>query len=746
MPGQSQSSDEGNLVTVRGEVASVVFHNDENGYSVLRLVLDGASGATTETVVGNLPAVTAGERLQAAGEWIDDPSYGRQFRARRLHAEAPVTEEGIERFLASGLIEGIGKEYARRIVERFGTEVFDIIDHASQRLEEIDGIGAKRRRRIKASWKQQSAVRDIMVFLHGHGISAARASRIYKTYGEDAIGIVQANPYRLAEDITGIGFRTADEIASRMGQATDAPARLRAGVEHVLKQAAANDGHCALPRSELEQRAAEALRVETALVEPTVAGLVSAGDLIEEHLEGEPMLFLPELQAAEVAVAERVHFHTGRPAAYPEIKADEAIDWFQERAELELGAEQRDAVRASLEKKFLVITGGPGVGKTTILNAVLKILVRQRVKPVLCAPTGRAAKRLSESTGTEAQTIHRLLEFLPEGGFARSKEKRLEGDLFIVDEASMIDIVLMRSLLEAIPDHGHVILVGDVDQLPSVGPGRVLGDLIESGVVPVARLTEIFRQAASSRIITAAHAVNRGELPDIGKAKADSDFFFLESGEADSTLATLVDVVSRRLPSHYGYDPSWDIQVLSPMNRNQLGTANLNERLQAALNPPEGWKFEIERFGVTFRAGDKVIQTRNNYDKEVFNGDIGVIREITTDPARVRVQFDGGREVEYEPGELDEVQLAYAITIHKSQGSEFPVVVIPISSQHYIMLRRNLVYTGLTRGKRLVVLVGERKALAMAVRNDDSHQRWSGLGHRLKSVSPEVDAGAEAGE
>ena len=371
------------------------------------------------------------------------------------------------------------------------------------------------------------------------------------------------------------------------------------------------------------------------------------------------------------------------------------------------------------------------MGKTTILNAVLKILVRKRVKPVLCAPTGRAAKRLSESTGTEAQTIHRLLEFLPEGGFARGSEKRLEGDLFIVDEASMIDIDLMRSLLEAIPDHGHVILVGDVDQLPSVGPGRVLGDLIECGVVPVARLTEIYRQAASSRIITAAHAVNRGELPPIGGAKPDSDFFFLECGEAESTLSTLVDVVSRRLPAHYGFDPSWDIQVLSPMNRNLLGTANLNERLQAALNPPEGWKFEIERFGVTFRAGDKVIQTRNNYDKEVFNGDIGVIREITTDPARVRVQFDGAREVAYEPGELDEVQLAYAITIHKSQGSEFPVVVIPMSSQHYIMLRRNLVYTGITRGKKLVVLVGERKALAIAVANDDSQQRWSGLSERL---------------
>ena len=734
MPEDLPVAEESNLETIRGEVVSVVFHNDENGYSVLRLALDEPSRGSVETVVGNLPAVTAGERLQAAGEWFDDPHYGRQFRARRMHAEAPVSKEGIERFLASGLIEGIGKEYARRIVERFGTEVFDVIDHASQRLEEIDGIGAKRRRQIKESWKQQRSVRDIMVFLHGHGISAARASRIFKTYGEDAIGIVQSHPYRLAEDIPGIGFKTADEIAGRTGQAQDAPARLRAGIDHILKQAAANEGHGALPREELVGQAVEMLAVEEGRIAPILDEMIEGGDLIGETSESKERLYLPELHAAEVSVAERVAWLVKRPAGYPEIDAERALSWFEERAGLELGGEQRDAIRESLSRRLLVITGGPGVGKTTILHGILKILVRKRVKPVLCAPTGRAAKRLSESTGTQALTLHRLLEFQPGGGFARGRKRPLDGDLFIVDEVSMIDVVLMRSFLEAIPENGHVLLVGDVDQLPSVGPGRVLADLIDSGVVPVARLEEIFRQAASSRIITAAHSVNRGELPDLSSPKRDDDFFFLESGEAEKTLPTLIDVVSRRLPAHYGFDPAFDIQVLSPMNRNLLGTGNLNERLQAALNPAEGWKFEIERFGVTFRAGDKVIQTRNNYDKEVFNGDIGVIREITTDPARVQVQFDGGREVDYEPGELDEVQLAYAITIHKSQGSEFPVVVIPVSTQHYMMLRRNLLYTGITRGKRLVVLVGDRKALAMAVKKDEGLRRWSGLRERLQGA------------
>lgn len=721
--------------TIRGEVESVVFHNDENGYTVMRMRLaEGDAGI--ETVIGNIPAITPGEQLRAVGEWIDDRQYGRQFRATELRAETPVTRVGVERFLGSGLIEGIGKEYARRMVEKFGVEVLDIIEHSSQRLEEIDGIGAKRRRRIKESWKQQRAVREIMVFLHSHGISAARALRIYKTYGEDSVEILRANPYRLAEDIVGIGFRTADEIAAKMGQAHESVSRLRAGIDYVLKNAAAGEGHCALPRGELIGQGMETLGVGADPLEATVGDLIRDGKLISDEVTGAPLIFLPELHAAECVITERVRHFAEKPAGHPAIHFDQALDWFEKKNSFQLGDEQRRAVVEALSRRLLIITGGPGVGKTTILNAVLSILVRKQVKPVLCAPTGRAAKRLSESTGTHAVTIHRLLEFLPEGGFARGSNRRLEGDLFVVDEASMIDAPLMQRLLEAIPDDGHLLLVGDVDQLPSVGPGRVLGDLIDSGVVPVARLTEIFRQAAASRIITAAHAVNQGRLPDLDTGGAESDFFFLERADPESLKKTLVDVVARRLPARYQFDPARDIQVLTPMNRNSLGTRQLNAALQSALNPPAAWKFEIERFQVIFRAGDKVIQTRNDYDKEVFNGDIGVIYEIDTDPARIVVRFDATREVVYEPGELDELQLAYAITIHKSQGSEFPVVVMPVSSQHYVMLRRNLLYTGITRGKRLVVLIGDRRSLAMAVEKGESQRRWSGLRERLAKIAP----------
>jgi exodeoxyribonuclease V alpha subunit len=715
---------------LRGEVESVVFHNEETGYAVIRLR---PAGKNTDpvTVVGNLPAITPGERVEASGQWIDDRNYGRQFRAASLRTETPVTLDGIERFLGSGLIDGIGKEYARRIVEKFGTDVFDVIDQSSQRLEEIGGIGPKRRRKIRESWKQQQAVRQIMIFLHSQGIGAARAQRIYKTYGADAIDTIRANPYRLAGDIPGIGFKTADTIATRLGQPADAPARLNAGIEHALNTAAASGGHCALPLAELIRQSAELLAAAEDRVAPAVARLTAEGRLVEASLSGERLVFLPELDAAEKSVAQRARYFASQAAGYPEIDAGRAIEWFEGETSFKLGAQQRQAVIEALKRRFLIITGGPGVGKTTILRAVLRILARKFIKPVLCAPTGRAAKRLSESTGLEAGTIHRLLEFQPDGRFMRGRNRPLEGDLFVIDEASMIDIVLMRRLLEAIPDTGHILLVGDVDQLPSVGPGRVLADLIDCGIVPVARLDEIFRQAAASRIVTAAHAVNRGEMPATQAADKDSDFFFIERPDPAALLDTMIQVVSRRLPVRYGIDPVRDIQVLTPMNRNTLGTRNLNTVLQNALNPPAEWKFEIERFGVKYRAGDKVIQTRNDYEKEVFNGDIGIVTEIATDPARVLVQFEGDREVEYLPGELDELQLAYAITIHRSQGSEFPVVVMPVATQHFVMLQRNLIYTGITRGKKLVVLIGDPKALAMAVGNRESQRRWSGLKDRL---------------
>ncbi|MCB1092024.1 MAG: ATP-dependent RecD-like DNA helicase, partial [Verrucomicrobiae bacterium] len=627
-----------------------------------------------------------------------------------------------------------GKEYAHRIVEKFGASIFDVIDQSSQRLEEIEGIGPKRRRRIKESWRRQRAVRGIMVFLHSHGISASRALRIYKTYGEEAVDVLRANPYRLAEEISGIGFKTADEIAAKLGQAADAPARLEAGVIFVLKSAASNQGHCALPLDELIRQASEVMGFgDTDGIAASIDRLVRGEKLIRETVDGQDLVFLEEYHSAEEAIARRVRHFARLPSSYPPIDGERAMEWFEHQANFALGEEQKRAVAEALRNRILVITGGPGVGKTTILKAVLGILEKKDVTPVLCAPTGRAAKRLAESTGLGAGTIHRLLEFQPDGRFGRGPAKRLEGDLFVIDEASMIDVLLMRRLLEAIPDDGHVLLVGDVDQLPSVGPGRVLADLIESGTVPVAGLTEIFRQAAASRIVTTAHAINRGEMPDLAAHEADSDFFFIERPEAEALVETLVEVVGRRLPAKFGLDPLRDIQVLSPMNRNSLGTRNLNTVLQSVLNPPSEFKFEIERFGVIYRAGDKVIQTRNNYEKEVFNGDIGNIREITTDPARILVRYDGGRDVEYEPGELDELQLAYAITIHKSQGSEFPAVVIPVGMQHYLLLQRNLIYTGITRGKRLVVVIGDPKALAMAVNQQESQRRWSTLRHRLQA-------------
>lgn len=715
---------------LRGEVESVVFHNEETGYAVIRLK---PAGKDTDpvTVIGNLPAITPGERVEASGQWIDDRNYGKQFRAANLRTETPVTLGGIERFLGSGLIDGIGKEYARRIVEKFGTDVFDVIDQSSQRLEEIDGIGPKRRRKIRESWKKQQAVRQIMIFLHSQGIGAARAQRIYKTYGAEAIDTIRANPYRLASDIPGIGFKTADTIATRLGQPADSPARLNAGIEHALTTAATSGGHCALPLAELIRQSAELLGADEDRVAPAVARLVAEDRLVEARLSEERLVYLPELAEAEKSVAQRARQFVSQPPSYPEIDAGRAIEWFEGESSFRLGDQQRQAVIEALNRRFLIITGGPGVGKTTILRAVLRILGRKLIKPVLCAPTGRAAKRLSESTGLEAGTIHRLLEFQPDGRFMRGRNRPLEGDLFVIDEASMIDIVLMRRLLEAIPDTGHVLLVGDVDQLPSVGPGRVLADLIDCGIVPVARLDQIFRQAAASRIVTAAHAVNRGEMPAIHAADRDSDFFFIERADSAALLDTLIQVVSRRLPARYDLDTVRDIQVLTPMNRNTLGARNLNAVLQNALNPPAEWKFEIERFGVKYRAGDKVIQTRNDYEKEVFNGDIGIVTEIATDPARVLVGYESNREVEYLPGELDELQLAYAITIHRSQGSEFPVVVMPVATQHFVMLQRNLIYTGITRGKKLVVLIGDPKALAMAVGNRDSQRRWSGLKDRI---------------
>ncbi|MGI9239974.1 MAG: SF1B family DNA helicase RecD2, partial [Verrucomicrobiales bacterium] len=670
-----------------GVVERVTFHNEENGYCVLRVSVRGV--ADNVTVIGHVPSANPGEEIAARGEWVNNADFGRQFKAAEIATSAPNSLAGIERYLGSNLIEGVGPVYAKKLVAKFGAGIFDIIDKQSARLEEVPGVGKKRRLEIKASWERQKSVRGIMVFLHEHGISTARAVRIYKTYGEDSLEVLQKNPYQLARDIRGIGFKTADGIAQKLGIPPGSPERLRAGIDHVLVSAS-DKGHCALPKAELTELASDILEVDPAGVEEILGQMLGIGDLVGEDAGGSDgeLVFLPHLKFAEETIACRLGYFAKQPAGYPPIDTEAALGWVEEQTGKSLGSEQRQAVTEALGHRVLVITGGPGVGKTTILNSVLKILALKKVVPVLCAPTGRAAKRLSESTGLEAKTVHRLLEFQAGGnGFARKEGNPLEGDLFVMDETSMVDVVLMHHFLRALPERAHLLLVGDIDQLPSVGPGEVLGDIIASGAVPVVRLTEIFRQAAQSQIITSAHAVNRGELPDLEPpTDSPSDFYFFERDQPEAIVRTLVHLVRERLPGKFGFDPSHDIQVLCPMNRGSLGTQNLNVELQAALNPPAEMKFEVERFGVTYRHGDKVIQGRNNYDKEFYNGDIGTIVEITTDPGKIQVRFEDGRLVDYEPGELDELSLAYAITIHKSQGSEFPAVVMPVSMQQFVLL------------------------------------------------------------
>ncbi len=725
---------------LRGVVERVTFHNDESGYCILKVLPDKKRDIVT--LIGKAPRVVSGERFEAEGRWEQDRNFGPQFKADALRLAPPDSADGMERYLGSGLIEGIGPSYAKRMIEKFGPKVFDIIENESAKLETVEGIGKKRRQEIRESWMKQKTVHSIMLFLHQNGIGTARAQRIYKTYGDEALDVLRTNPYRLAADIRGIGFKTADDIATKMGIAKESPERLQAGLLHTLEDAAGS-GHCCLPRQLLLDHAAKILalvpdekvaaslsdaspehasRSDAATLEPQLTALLAK----EEVTAANDSIYLPYLRSAELSIARAMKELGATPAAYPDIDPAAAIPWAEKRTNKKLADSQRACVEAALKHRVLIITGGPGVGKTTILNTLLTILRSKEVRVALAAPTGRAAKRMSESTGLEAKTLHRLLEFQGNGQWGRNRSKPLVGDLFVIDECSMIDAPLMAQFLAALPQGAHLLLVGDADQLPSVGPGMVLGDLIGSGGVPCVRLTEIFRQAADSRIILSAHEMNAGRVPDL-KPHRDSDFFFLEHTDPQEILNTIVDLVKTRLPARYRFDPAADIQVLTPMNGNTLGTRNLNQALQNALNPPNETKYELDRFGSTFRLGDKVIQTHNNYDKEVFNGDIGFITQIDTDPLKVRVRFEGNREVIYEPGDLDELQLAYALTIHKSQGSEFPCVVIPVSTQHYVLLERSLIYTAVTRARKLVILVGDPKAMALAVRKQETRKRHTGL-------------------
>ena len=705
-----------------GLVERVTYHNVENGFCVLRARARGHRDLVT--VVGHAATIAAGEWITASGEWLNDHTHGQQFKAKFLRTSAPTSVEGIEKYLGSGMIRGIGPVYAKKMVKAFGEKVFDVIEAEPDRLREVTGIGAVRAKRITDAWAEQKIIREIMVFLHSNGVGTARAVRIYKTYGADAVQVMTENPYRLARDIRGIGFKTADAIAMKLGVEKTAMIRLRAGISYALAEAM-DDGHCGFPTAELLPLAEGLLEVTQKPICTALDLELAEGTVIADRVGETNCIFLSNLYQAERSIAERLAMLTTEKLPWGAIDADKAVPWVEARVGLELATSQKAAIRLALDSKIIVITGGPGVGKTTIVNAILRILAAKGVNILLAAPTGRAAKRLNETTGLEAKTIHRLLEVDPrDGGFKRNLENPLDCDLLVIDETSMVDVLLMHAVLKALPSTAALFVVGDVDQLPSVGPGQILADLIGSGVIPVVRLTEVFRQAAQSRIIVSAHRINQGLMPDLGKPEEGSDFYFVQADEPETAVTRIVELVKTRIPRRFRLDSIRDIQVLCPINRGGVGARSLNIALQAALNPAGERK--VERFGWTFAPGDKVMQIENDYDKEVFNGDIGYIDDVDPNEGELTASFDG-RAITYGFGELDTLVPSYAATIHKSQGSEYPAVVIPVMTQHYAMLQRNLLYTGVTRGKRLVVLVGQKKAIAIAVRNLSGRRRWSKL-------------------
>jgi exodeoxyribonuclease V alpha subunit len=715
-------SNEGSTEVLAGLVERVTFHNQDTGFCVLRLKARGHRDLVT--TIGHAAMISAGEWVTTSGEWINDHTHGLQFRARFLKTSAPTSLDGIEKYLGSGMIRGIGPVYAKRMVKMFGKDVFDLIEVEPEKLREVEGIGPKRADKITSAWADQKVIREIMVFLHGHGVGTARAVRIFKTYGVDAVQVMSENPYRLARDIRGIGFRTADLIAEKLGIEKTSMIRVRAGISYALTEAMGN-GHCGLPLKELIPLSVKLLEVPDELIQTATELEITDGTVIADTVADTPCLFLSGLYHAEKGVADRFQHLISGSLPWLNIDIDKALPWIEKKTGLSLAQSQIEAVRLALRSKVMVITGGPGVGKTTIVNSILQILAAKAVRLLLCAPTGRAAKRMKEATGMEAKTIHRMLEIDPKSfGFKRNEESPLECDLLIVDESSMVDVSLMHALLKAVPDQAAVLLVGDVDQLPSVGPGQVLADIIGSHVIPVARLTEVFRQAAQSKIITSAHRINEGQIPDLSKPANQSDFYFVPADDPGLAVMRILDMVKTRIPKRFGLDSIRDIQILCPMNRGGVGARSLNIELQAVLNP--AGENKVERFGSTFAPGDKVMQIENDYDKEVYNGDIGYVKGIDVNEGELTATFDG-RAVTYLFGELDTLVLAYATTIHKSQGSEYPAVIIPVLTQHYAMLQRNLLYTGITRGKQLVVLVGQRKAVAIAVKNVSGRKRWSKL-------------------
>jgi len=721
---------------LKGQIERITYTNDETGYTIAKVKVQGQQEPVT--VVGNLIAPNPGEIISMQGEWTSHPKYGKQFKISHYESTVPATTYGIQKYLGSGLIKGIGPVMAKRIVERFGKDTLGIIEENIQRLAEVEGIGEKRIGIIGKAWEDQKEIRQVMIFLQAHGVSPAFAAKIFRQYGSRAISVVKQNPFRLASDIFGIGFLTADRISEKLGIAKDAEIRVQAGILYVLHQLT-EDGHVFYPYEPLVEKCREILSVERDVVVKAVGAISGQKKIILEDLnndlagmrENNKAVYLAGMYVSEKGIAARLKALLQAPKSIRPIDSHRAVEWVQCRLSITLAQKQVEAVRCAAENKIMVITGGPGTGKTTIVQAVLKIFSKMGTRIMLAAPTGRAARKMSEATGHEARTIHRLLEFsVQKGGFQRNEERPLECDLLIVDEASMIDTLLMHHLLKAIPGGATFVLVGDANQLPSVGPGNVLGDIIASGIVPSVELQEIFRQAEESLIIVNAHKINNGLFPLFRPTgRSLEDFYFIEQEDPDEALKTIIDLVKGRIPRRFGFDPVEQIQVITPMHKGTVGAANLNQELQKVLNPGEEG---VTRGNRTFRLQDKVMQIKNNYDKEVFNGDIGRIVRLDTENQEMLISFDG-RQIPYDYSDLDELVLAYAISVHKSQGSEYPAVIIPILTQHYMLLQRNLVYTAVTRGRKLVVVVGTKKALGIGIRNVKPQERFTMLKQRLQS-------------
>lgn len=707
-----------------GTVESIVFHSEENGYTVCRILTAGRRDPAT--VVGTCATIWEGQTLKATGKWIRHRQHGYQFQAESLVCVTPTSAQGIERFLAGGLIRGIGKVYAKRLVKHFGTDTLHIIEKESQRLEEVDGIGPARRRKIKASWNEQQGVRDIMIFLQSHGVGTAQASRIYRQYGDKSIALISENPYRLCDEVWGIGFKTADKVARSIGIPAESKVRARAGLIYVLGEMT-DEGHCFSLGPELLLHAQKLLDIPVEILSPALEDEIASRRLIRD----DDKIYLADLHLAETAIANRLQALLAAPFPFRPIQADKAVPWAEQRMELTFAPLQQQALNTAFTSKVSIITGGPGVGKTTIIRALADVFCARKLKLELAAPTGRAAKRMEEATGHEARTIHRLLKFNPAiGRFEFNALNPLDLDVVILDEVSMMDVHLAGAFLQALPDSAVLVLVGDTDQLPSVGPGNLLRDMIDSGRIPVTALNRIFRQETSGYIVRNAHHVNRGEELELPPPGTLSDFYFLSCDDTDTVIQRMLDLLTERIPRRFGLNPLQDVQVLTPMRRNQLGADNLNSVIQERINPTGA---AIERFGRKYRAGDRVMQIRNNYDRQVYNGDIGHILSIDLEEQEIAVELDG-RKVVYGFSDLDELVHAYACSIHKSQGSEYPAVIILLTTQHFKLLQRNLLYTAITRGRRLVCVIGSKKAIWLAIRNNEILLRRTSLRERLQQT------------